>query len=222
MPEADWGRHGGAHPVRRRAGQGPAARRQPSCVRCALNRNKFGRGEDASCRRSVAVREGFLSQGRTGSFCESGNAFVAFPNFQVNRDTAHRRARVALDARYRTKRQPRLGRRTALAAIDRYGYVDAKWSDIDVLNSLMRTEELCATSPISKRNNSLTPCWIRFNENLSRSDARTAMSPSSFRPQTSGERSTNIEEFQSLCDRVSARAKNRGLTKEKLDALLND
>ena len=35
-------------------------------------------------------------------------------------------------------------------------------------------------------------------------------------------RSTNIEEFQRFCDRVSARAKSRGLTEEKLDELLRD
>ena len=49
-------------------------------------------------------------------------------------------------------------------------------------------------------------------------DVAVVISPTDFRRL----RSTNIEEFQSLCDRVSARAKNRGLTKEKLDALLND
>ena len=49
-------------------------------------------------------------------------------------------------------------------------------------------------------------------------DVAVVISPTDFRRL----RSNNIEEFQSLCDRVSARAKNRGLTKEKLDALLND
>lgn len=35
-------------------------------------------------------------------------------------------------------------------------------------------------------------------------------------------RSNNVEEFRRFCDRVSARAKDRGLTQEKLDPLLND
>lgn len=35
-------------------------------------------------------------------------------------------------------------------------------------------------------------------------------------------RSINVEEFRRFCDRVSARAKARGLTQEKLDALLNE
>ena len=35
-------------------------------------------------------------------------------------------------------------------------------------------------------------------------------------------RSNNVEEFRRFCDGVSARAKARGLTKEKLDALLNE
>lgn len=35
-------------------------------------------------------------------------------------------------------------------------------------------------------------------------------------------RSNNVEEFRRFCNRVSARAKARGLTQEKLDALLNE
>ena len=35
-------------------------------------------------------------------------------------------------------------------------------------------------------------------------------------------RSTNIKEFRCFCDRVSARAKARGLTQDKFRALLNE
>ena len=35
-------------------------------------------------------------------------------------------------------------------------------------------------------------------------------------------RGTNIDEFQRFCDRVSADAKSRGLTEEKLDRLLSE
>ena len=35
-------------------------------------------------------------------------------------------------------------------------------------------------------------------------------------------RGTNIDEFQRFCDRVSADARSRGLTEEKLDKLLSE
>ena len=44
------------------------------------------------------------------------------------------------------------------------------------------------------------------------------ISPTDFRRLTNH----NVEEFQRFCDRVSARAKNQGLTQEKLDAVLRD
>ena len=34
--------------------------------------------------------------------------------------------------------------------------------------------------------------------------------------------STNVEEFQRFCDRVSTSAKARGMTEDKLDEILND
>ncbi len=49
-------------------------------------------------------------------------------------------------------------------------------------------------------------------------EVAVVMSPTDF----SRLRSSNIKEFQRFCDRVSARARARGLTEEKLDALLND
>ena len=49
-------------------------------------------------------------------------------------------------------------------------------------------------------------------------EVAVVMSPADF----SRLRNNNIEEFQRFCDRVSARARARGLTEEKLDALLND
>lgn len=49
-------------------------------------------------------------------------------------------------------------------------------------------------------------------------EVAVVMSPTDF----SRLRSNNIKEFQRFCDRVSARARARGLTEEKLDALLND
>ena len=44
------------------------------------------------------------------------------------------------------------------------------------------------------------------------------ISPTDFRRLTNH----NVEELRRFCDRVSARAKNQGLTQEKLDALLWD
>ena len=49
-------------------------------------------------------------------------------------------------------------------------------------------------------------------------EVAVVISPTDFRRL----KSTNVEEFQRFCARVSARAKNRGLTNERHDALLRD
>ena len=49
-------------------------------------------------------------------------------------------------------------------------------------------------------------------------DVAVVISPMDYRRLTS----TNVEAFQRLCDRISAAAKVRGMTEEKLDGMLND
>ena len=49
-------------------------------------------------------------------------------------------------------------------------------------------------------------------------DVAVVISPMDYRRLTS----TNVEEFQRFCDRVSTSAKARGMTEDKLDAILND
>ena len=49
-------------------------------------------------------------------------------------------------------------------------------------------------------------------------DVAVVISPTDYRRLTS----TNVEAFQRFCDRVSASAKARGVTEEKLDEMLND
>ena len=49
-------------------------------------------------------------------------------------------------------------------------------------------------------------------------EVAVVMSPTDFKRLTS----TNVEEFQRFCDRVSVRAKTGGLTETRLDALLNE
>ena len=49
-------------------------------------------------------------------------------------------------------------------------------------------------------------------------DVAVVISPADYRRLTS----TNVEAFQRFCDRVSAAAKARGMTGEKLDEMLND
>ena len=49
-------------------------------------------------------------------------------------------------------------------------------------------------------------------------DVAVVISPTDYRRLTS----TNVEEFQRFCDRVSTSAKARGMTEDKLDAILND
>ena len=94
---------------------------------------------------------------------------------------------------------------------------------IDVLDSLIKTDEAMryvSASEAKQRFAALLDTVQREPVTIRRHnrDVAVVISPTDFRRL----RSTNIEEFQSLCDRVSARAKNRGLTKKKLDALLND
>ena len=49
-------------------------------------------------------------------------------------------------------------------------------------------------------------------------DVAVVISPTDYRRLTS----TNVEAFQRFCDRISASAKARGMTGEKLDEMLND
>lgn len=49
-------------------------------------------------------------------------------------------------------------------------------------------------------------------------EVAVVMSPADYRRLTT----TNVEEFQRFCDRVSAAAKTRGMTKENLDEVLSD
>ena len=49
-------------------------------------------------------------------------------------------------------------------------------------------------------------------------EVAVVVSPTDFNPL----RNTKVEEFQRFCDSISARAKARGLTKGKLDALLSE
>lgn len=49
-------------------------------------------------------------------------------------------------------------------------------------------------------------------------DVAVVISPTDYRRLTS----TNIEAFKHLCDRVSAGAKTRGMTENKLHEMLND
>ena len=49
-------------------------------------------------------------------------------------------------------------------------------------------------------------------------DVAVVISPTDYRRLTS----TDVEEFQRFCDRVSASAKAYGMTEEKLDETLND
>ena len=49
-------------------------------------------------------------------------------------------------------------------------------------------------------------------------DVAVVISPTDYRRLTS----TNVEEFQRFCDRVSTSAKARGMTEDKLDEILND
>ena len=59
-----------------------------------------------------------------------------------------------------------------------------------------------------------TPVTIRRRNR----DVAVVISPTDYRRLTS----TNVEAFQRFCDRVSASAKARGVTEEKLDEMLND
>ena len=76
--------------------------------------------------------------------------------------------------------------------------------------------------PLPRRSNGLAPAGRAQREPVTirrqNRDVAVVISPADYRRLTS----TNVEAFQRFCDRVSAAAKARGMTGEKLDEMLND
>ena len=94
---------------------------------------------------------------------------------------------------------------------------------MDALDSLIKTGEAMryvSATEAKQRFATLLDAVQREPVTIRRQNREVAVviSPKDFRQL----KSTNVEEFQRFCDRVSARVKTRGLTNARLDALLRD
>ena len=94
---------------------------------------------------------------------------------------------------------------------------------MDVFDSLIETDEAMryvSASEAKQRFAALIDTVQREPVTIRRHNREVAVviSPADFGRLMS----TSVEEFQRFCDCVSARARTRGLTEEKLDALVGD